>query len=719
MVELAQLTRTIRGSSSRARRPSAQIRYMAFLSYSHHDSEIAAWLHEELEEYRVPARLVGKLTDQGPVPKRLAPIFRDRHELAAASDLGEEIEDAIASSRFLIVLCSPAAARSKWIDKEIACFKRLHRDDRVLAAIVEGEPFASGMPGREHEECFPPSLRTHFDSMGRPTSQPAEPIAADLREQGDGRKMGFLKLAAGMMGVGLDDLVQREATRRRRWLLLVTAASVAGMLFTSGLAYTAVDARDEARDQRREAEGLISFMLGDLRQKLEPLGRLDLLDSVGARALNYYEKQDKSDLSDGSLAQRSRALTLMGEMAFMRGDLDGALARYREAMASTAEAVRRDPGNPQNLFDHAQNVFWTGYVDYQRGDLNKATEAFREYRRLADRMIALAPRNADYQLERIYADTNLGTVLMDQRRYREAAETYQSLLLPTEALHAREPDNKEYQVKLLSTLAWLADAREFSGQIDEALAHRHRQLALIGRLWTAERPDTGLKRDEMTARRAIARMFAYRGQMGLAINEARKASDVFDWLTRTDRENTEWLQAGAQANFDRAQLELAAGNVAEARQVARSACDAASRLAATDRSVAIWRTRLQLRCANINARIAVKSGEIGDGILYARQALALARSEPNPFDRHMWMARSELLLGDALSGAGQRDAARGAYGRALAAWPNNIEQQPIDLADHALLLRRVGRSAEAKSLDARLAAMGFRHPDYLKARRPG
>ena len=113
---------------------------------------MADWLHESLEEYRVPRRLVGRMTDQGVVPKRLSPIFRDRHELAASPDLGEEIEEAIAGSRFLIVLCSPAAARSPWINEEIACFKRLHHEDRVLAAIIDGEPFASEMPGREAEE---------------------------------------------------------------------------------------------------------------------------------------------------------------------------------------------------------------------------------------------------------------------------------------------------------------------------------------------------------------------------------------------------------------------------------------------------------------------------------------------------------------------------------------------------------------------------------------
>ena len=172
MAEIAHLMRAARNAPLRARRHAPQHRYMAFLSYCHRDEEIADWLHESLEQFRVPPILVGQLTEMGAVPKRLTPVFRDRHELVAASDLGEEIEEAIAGSRFLIVLCSPGAANSRWINEEIACFKRLHSDDRILAAIIDGEPFASDMPGREAEECFPPALRIHYDRRGQPTDRP-------------------------------------------------------------------------------------------------------------------------------------------------------------------------------------------------------------------------------------------------------------------------------------------------------------------------------------------------------------------------------------------------------------------------------------------------------------------------------------------------------------------------------------------------------------------
>ena len=55
-------------------------KYRAFISYSHRDSRWASWLHKSLESYRPPKALIGTAGARGPVPKRLAPVFRDRDE---------------------------------------------------------------------------------------------------------------------------------------------------------------------------------------------------------------------------------------------------------------------------------------------------------------------------------------------------------------------------------------------------------------------------------------------------------------------------------------------------------------------------------------------------------------------------------------------------------------------------------------------------------------
>lgn len=234
--------------TSPATQPEA--RYRAFISYSHRDQKAVSWLHGALERFRMPARLVGKDTPLGPVPARLTPIFRDRDELPASGNLGAELLAALRDSRFLLVAASPASAASRWCNEEILAFKRLHGPERVLALVVDGEPNARD-PARE---ALAPALRFQLGPDGQLSDTPAEPIAADMRPEADGRRLAFLKIVAGLTGVRLDELVQREAQRRARRLTIIASGALAGMTLTSGLAAYAYLQRNEANRQRAIAE---------------------------------------------------------------------------------------------------------------------------------------------------------------------------------------------------------------------------------------------------------------------------------------------------------------------------------------------------------------------------------------------------------------------------------------------------------------------------------
>ncbi|HLL74619.1 MAG TPA: toll/interleukin-1 receptor domain-containing protein [Pyrinomonadaceae bacterium] len=207
-----------------------EFKYWAFISYSHRDEEWAQWLHKELETYRVPRRLVGRQTPLGPVPRRLFPVFRDREELPGSADLGGNISGALTRSRTLVVVCSPRSAISRWVNEEIKSFKALGRDDRVLCLIVDGEPNATDFPEAGELECFPPALRFRVRADGTLTEDRVEPIAADAREGKDGRENSKLKILAGILGVGYDELRQREQQRVRRQRLRLAAVSFAAVV---------------------------------------------------------------------------------------------------------------------------------------------------------------------------------------------------------------------------------------------------------------------------------------------------------------------------------------------------------------------------------------------------------------------------------------------------------------------------------------------------------
>src|SRR4029434_8836376 len=97
-------------------------------------------------------------------------------------------------SENLIVICSPSAARSKWVDAEVRRFKR--RDGtRVFAVIIAGEPNSSD-PSRR---CVPPTLKVKSDADGNSTEVPGEPRAPDLQREGLQRVRA--QLAAGLLNV--------------------------------------------------------------------------------------------------------------------------------------------------------------------------------------------------------------------------------------------------------------------------------------------------------------------------------------------------------------------------------------------------------------------------------------------------------------------------------------------------------------------------------------
>lgn len=207
--------------------------YSAFISYNHRDVKWAQWLHKELESYRVPKRLIGREGPFGPIAKRLPPVFRDRDELGASSDLGDAVRTALSQAENLIVILSPSSAGSRWVDEEVRHFIDLGRRGRIFCLLVDGSPNASD----PETECLPPALR------GNPGE---EPLAADPRPTGDGKRHAILKIIAGLLDLPFDELRQREAARRQRRLATIAVASSAGLVLTSGLAIAAWLARNEA-----------------------------------------------------------------------------------------------------------------------------------------------------------------------------------------------------------------------------------------------------------------------------------------------------------------------------------------------------------------------------------------------------------------------------------------------------------------------------------------
>ncbi|MEH6702990.1 toll/interleukin-1 receptor domain-containing protein [Parasphingorhabdus sp.] len=497
------------------------MRFRAFVSYSHADATIAQKLHRKIETYRLPQHLRDRESEDAD-NGRLGRIFRDREDLPAAEDLSESVKQALAGSEALIIICSPDARGSKWVAREIELFRALHPGRPVLAALVRGEP----------EESFPPSL---LDG--------AEPLAADLRKEGDGWRLGFLKIVAGIAGVPLDALVQRDASRRIRRVMAVTGGALTALLAMIGMTIFAIQSRNEAQHQQAEAEGLVEYMLTDLRTELKGVGRLDVMTKVNERAMDYYEDQgDLSDMPAESLERRARILHAMGEDDEKRGDLDKALAKFTEAHRVTEALLARDPDNPDRIFGHAQSEYWVGYVAYLQRDWTKVAKNWNAYSDLASKLISTNAKNSSWLREAGYAEGNLCTLqIIGQRNLTQALKHCKaSLDHMSQALMYSDSKAQSIRFDIVNRHAWLADIYKKLDQLNDERDQLAKGLTGISSLLRQNPKHSeywgvwaSLKMGSVTNFKAL-------GQQAEARRDKEEALIKINELIELDPSNREW-----------------------------------------------------------------------------------------------------------------------------------------------------------------------------------
>ena len=196
-------------------------KYQAFISYKREDDKWASWLQRKLEHYKMP--VVVKRSDDS-LPSYVRPVFKDTTDLSGGL-LEKAIDEALIQSRYLIVICSPRAAKSPWVCKEVQHFIDSGREEFIIPFIIEGLPNSSNIS----TECFPKNLRELTGSR--------ELLGININELG--RDAAMVKVVARMFRLEFDTLWRRfEKDKRRKlylWLslamlLVMTAVSVAGVI---------------------------------------------------------------------------------------------------------------------------------------------------------------------------------------------------------------------------------------------------------------------------------------------------------------------------------------------------------------------------------------------------------------------------------------------------------------------------------------------------------
>jgi len=613
---------------------SSDYRYWAFISYSSKDKQWGRWLHRAIETYGIPAELVERhQTPTGhPAPKRFQPLFRDRDELPASSDLGTEIEKALWASRYLIVVCSPHAAQSQWVNKEVESFQKLGRRDRILAIIVDGEPNAG-----DTRECFPPALRQ------------LEPIAADVRPEGDGKTNAKLKLLAGMLGVSFDSLKQRDAHRRIRRLQLAVFASLLVALSLAALATYAFHQRDKAVKARRQAESVLEFLVYDMRDELQKVGRLELVAKIQKRVEEYHRQLGTEASQPVTLHNQEVALENAGNLASDKGDLAGAQASFRHALAIAEELARQDPSDANWRRDLIVSCFRLGEVQSAQGDLAGALASFRQALAIAEALARQDPGIAQWHRDLGDCYAGLGEVQRVQGDLAGALASFRQALAIAEELARQDPSNANCQHDLSVNYDNIGDVQREQGDLAGALASFRQALAIAEQLARQDPGNAAWQNDLSVSYERLGTSQSAQGDLAGALASFRQALAIAGQLARQDPSNAHW-QRNLSVSYRRlGEVQSAQGDLAGALASFWQASAIAERLARQDPGNAAWQNDLSVNYDNIGD-VQSAQGDLAGALASYQQSMAiaeqLARQDPSNahWQRNLWVSYQKMAL---------------------------------------------------------------------------
>src|SRR5215213_8551407 len=103
--------------------------YDAFISYSHAaDGKLAPALQDALQRFAKPW-----------YRRRALHLFRDQTSLSATPGLWPAIETALQSSRYFLLLASPRAAQSRWVQQEVQWWLEHQSSETLLIGLTDGQ----------------------------------------------------------------------------------------------------------------------------------------------------------------------------------------------------------------------------------------------------------------------------------------------------------------------------------------------------------------------------------------------------------------------------------------------------------------------------------------------------------------------------------------------------------------------------------------------------
>lgn len=509
----------------------------------------------------------------------------------------------------------------------------------------------------------------------------------------------------------------RRIARRGAVAALITFVAFGGWRYTADLQTErakAIASEAEAQRRRAQAENLIEFMLGDLRTKLKPVGRLEIMDDVAASTLRYVESVNVEKVSAEELVLNAKAINQLVETRLEQVKIVEALDLARRSLHLTQIAARREPDDPDVQLALATSHFWMGATYRRQSDVVRAMEHMTAYMRATRRLAENHPANDSYQLERAYGQSVVATMLEAQGKlqdalvhlvdthrvksarvaahpqdasrradlavtdnrigyvlhrlgdFRGARKYFESELAAYRSLNRADPSNAVWQEHEARSRSYMALALESVGEVDAAIEHVRSQLAIESRLADLDPANANWQRNLTNTHIRLASLLHLKGESVSSLQHLEQAERELRARLSREVHGQVWKRCFASMQVARARVHRDAGNAKLAASALKSAHD-----------------ELEELDADPGSRMVVAEAEVIQGDLIARTDPAAARA--------FWESAESRLAGSPAA-----------------------TTEPQILQRRATALLRLGRVEDAAAILTQLQQSGYRHPEFIQ-----
>jgi tetratricopeptide (TPR) repeat protein len=599
---------------------AATVVYDAFISYSHaKDKPLATALQSAMQRLGKPW-----------YRRRALRLFRDDTSLSASPHLWPSIEHALGRSRFLILLASPEAAASSWVNKEVATWLDRNDLNTLLIALCEGElawDEAVGDFSGSAAMPLPPALRGRFAD---------EPFWIDVRPYRDGvstRDARFVDLAvnfaATVRGMPKEDLLSQEL-RQQRLALRLAGSAVVLLLVLLALAgwqwQVAQVQRDRAEHTLVVATQTASGLLFDLEQKFSDVGvPATTVEGILARVRKLQEELTQGGETSPALRlSQVAALMESADSLLTLGDTRGALASARQArnIMQVLSAGARNRADYQFLLSAAAGKI--GDVLVAQGDLVGALAAYRDSLGLIKVLTEQDPGNAEWQIVLSDGEDRVGNVLAAQGDLAGALATYRDSFAIRKAMTQKNHGNTEWRRDLSVSDSKIGDALVAQGDLTGALSTYRDGLTIVKELAATDPRNTLWQRDLSVSDGEIAEVLVAQGDFPGALTAYRDSLAITQALAQRDPGNMGWQHDLAVVTERVGNVLKAQGDLAAAVSAFRDRLKIAKALAEKDPNNLQWQRELSI-ADHMIANALVAQGDLTGALAADEDAVVAAR----------------------------------------------------------------------------------------------